>query len=197
MNTRSMLLAASILAVPAVAMAQPVNGLYIGGGLGINYLQRLKADATPSTASGHFNTRLGPAVVGSVGWGFGNGLRAELEGNFRDNNLHSNSPGGGGDFKSYGVMVNALYDFDLGANWIYPYLGVGVGYEVESLRGGNIGGLTMDNSTKGGLGVQGILGAAFPIDAAPGLSVTAEYRFMDILNSPTYGATPSGSSRNA
>jgi outer membrane protein OmpA-like peptidoglycan-associated protein len=189
MNTRSMLLAASILAVPALAAAQPVNGLYIGGGLGINYMQQLKASATPAASSGKWNTRLGPIVVGSVGWGFGNGLRAELEGNFRDNGLHSNSPAGGGNMRTYGVMVNALYDFDLGASWIYPYVGAGVGYERENLNGAHIGTVSLKDSSKGGLGVQGILGAAFPISSAPGLSVTAEYRFMDVLNDPTYGGT--------
>ena len=194
MNTRSMLLAASILAVPAVAMAQPVNGLYIGGGLGINYLQKLKATATPSASSGNFNTELGPIVVGSVGWGFGNGLRAEIEANFRDNGLHSGSPFGGGHMRTWGVMANALYDFDVGANWIYPYVGVGVGYEAETLTAAHIGTVSADTTTKGGLGVQGIVGAAFPISGAPGLSLTAEYRFMDVLNSPTYAGTAAGTS---
>ena len=194
MNTRSMLLAASILAVPAVAMAQPVNGLYIGGGLGINYLQKLKATATPSASSGNFITELGPIVVGSVGWGFGNGLRAEIEANFRDNGLHSGSPFGGGHMRTWGVMANALYDFDVGANWIYPYVGVGVGYEAETLTAAHIGTVSADTTTKGGLGVQGIVGAAFPISGAPGLSLTAEYRFMDVLNSPTYAGTAAGTS---
>ncbi len=188
MNTRSMLLAASILAVPAAAMAQPVNGLYVGGGLGINYLQQLKATAVPAANSGKLNTTIGPVVLGSIGWGFGNGLRTELELNFRDNNLHSTSPNGGGDFRTWGVMVNALYDFDVGANWIYPYVGAGVGYEREWLSNGHIGTTNVGTSSKGGLGVQGIIGAAFPIASAPGLSVTAEYRFMDVLNSPTYGS---------
>ena len=46
-----MLLAASILAVPALAMAQPVNGLYIGGGLGADIPMNLKATITTPTAS--------------------------------------------------------------------------------------------------------------------------------------------------
>lgn len=187
MNTRSLLLAASILAVPALAMAQPVNGLYVGGGLGINYLQRLKVTGASSATSGHFDTTIGPIALGSVGWGFGNGLRTELELNFRDNGLHSSTPNGGGNLMTYGVMANALYDFDLGSNWIYPYIGAGVGYERENLRAGHMDTANAGTSTKGGLGVQGIVGAAFPIEAAPGLSFTAEYRFMDVLNSPTYG----------
>lgn len=194
MNTRSMLLAASILAVPALAMAQPVNGLYIGGGLGIDYLQQLKATATPSASSGKLDADLGPAVVGSIGWGFGNGLRAELEANFRDNSLRSSSPNGGSNLQTWGVMANALYDFDVGANWIYPYVGAGVGYEEETMNGGHMGTVGISTATKGGLGVQGIIGAAFPITGQPGLSVTAEYRFMDVLNSPTYSGLTAGTS---
>ena len=188
MNTRSLLLAASILAVPALAMAQPVSGLYVGGGLGINYLQQLKATGQSSASSGHLNSQVGPIALGSVGWGFGNGLRTELELNFRDNHMHSNSPNGGGTMLTYGVMANALYDFDLGSNWIYPYIGAGVGYERETAQALHMGTANPGTSSKGGLGVQGIIGAAFPIQSAPGLSITAEYRFMDVLNSPRFGS---------
>ena len=192
MNTRSMLLAASILAVPALASAQPVNGLYVGGGLGLNFLQSLRATHNPSGNKSTWGTGVGPVVVGSIGWGFGNGLRAELEANFRHNTLHNSSPLSGGTLQTYGAMANALYDFDVGAGWIYPYVGVGVGYEAENLRGGHAGNLTINNGTKGGFAAQGIIGAAFPISSAPGLSVTAEYRFMDVLHNPSYSTSATG-----
>ena len=41
MNIRSVLLAATVLALPAAAMAQPVTGLYVGGGLGYNWTQNI------------------------------------------------------------------------------------------------------------------------------------------------------------
>ncbi len=193
MNTRSMLLAASILAVPALAMAQPVNGLYIGGGLGADIPMNLKATITTPTASasGKPTGVTGPVVLGSVGWGFGNGLRTELEANFRSNGLNNGSgiPPSGGTLYTYGVMVNALYDFDIGQSWVFPYVGVGVGYEEEYLTGGHIGTAQIDNSGKGGFAAQGIVGAAFPIDSAPGLSFTAEYRFFDVVNNPKYNTS--------
>ena len=40
MQLRSALLAATILATPFAASAQPVTGLYIGGGAGVNITQQ-------------------------------------------------------------------------------------------------------------------------------------------------------------
>ncbi len=76
--------------------------------------------------------------VGSIGYGLGNGLRFELEGDYRQNKAKSNGPratpiGVGGDEEKYGAMFNVLYDFDpsvfgLGAFPVVPYVGVGAGY---------------------------------------------------------------------
>ena len=40
MQLRSALLAATMLATPIAASAQPVTGLYIGGGVGVNFTQK-------------------------------------------------------------------------------------------------------------------------------------------------------------
>ena len=69
--------------------------------------------------------------LGSLGWGFGNGLRAEVEGNYRHNDIRRSAPaaavGTSGHFRTYGVMANVLYDFNLGMP-VVPYIGGGVGY---------------------------------------------------------------------
>ena len=39
MRLRSALLAATVLAAPAAALAQPIDGLYVGAGAGFNYLE--------------------------------------------------------------------------------------------------------------------------------------------------------------
>ena len=44
---RTTLLAATILAVPATLMAQPIQGLYIGAGAGGNFLQQERVLASP------------------------------------------------------------------------------------------------------------------------------------------------------
>jgi outer membrane protein OmpA-like peptidoglycan-associated protein len=68
-------------------------------------------------------------------------------------------------------MVNGLYDFDVGSSYVYPYVGVGVGYEETSE-------CCAFSGIRGSAAAQGIVGASFPIPPVPGLSVTAEYRFM-------------------
>ena len=89
-----------------------------------------------------------------------------------------------GQLWNWGLMANALVDVDLGAEWIQPYFGVGLGYvwsEVKDLRvAGASQRLTVDG-TEGSLAYQAIAGAAFPIGAVPGLSATAEYRFLGTM----------------
>ena len=174
----ALLAAAAALALPGVASAQVVNGFYVGGGVGFNYLQDIDIQPhIPNT--GKYSVAPGGGFVGlgSVGYGFGNGLRAEIEGNYR---INSND----GKFQQYGVMANLLYDIDLG--WgVVPYVGAGAGYawaNVDSASGILPSGNTAKvNDTQGGFAFQGIVGAAFPLDSVtPGLSLTAEYRFFAI-----------------
>ena len=87
---------------------------------------------------------LGGVGVIAVGWGFGNGLRLELEGNFRYNEVNEVTARGfrgnsGGIARTYGVMVNALYDFGTQSNWpVQPYLGVGAGYAIHEYDNVNL-----------------------------------------------------------
>jgi OOP family OmpA-OmpF porin len=169
------LLAAPVLAVPTVASAQPINGLYVGAGVGVNGLLDLKG--RPSNGF-KYESDVGAAVVGSLGYGFGNGLRAEVEGNGRFNHVRvrPRTPGGSGDGDSYGVMANVLYDFDIGQNWIYPYVGVGGGYQWFEIHNdpNNV-------RSTGNWAAQGIVGAAFPVAYVPGLSLTAEARYLSTI----------------
>ena len=95
MQLRSALLAATILATPIAASAQPVTGLYIGGGVGVNFTQKENVSGASVglaaligaflSTNGNINGSTGFAGLVNVGWGFGNGLRAEIEGNYRNN----------------------------------------------------------------------------------------------------------------
>ena len=201
MTLRKALLAATLLAVPSLAGAQPVSGLYVGAGIGTNYREDLDGNGYK------FLTRvLGQVAVGSVGWGFGNGLRAELEGNFRSSELGNSDRnrrniGSSGYALTYGAMVNALYDFNLGLP-VTPYVGVGVGYgwsEIRHVRTTrSLPGYTI-NDTDGQFAYQAIGGLSYDLGAAaPGLSLTAEYRYYGTLD-PSFetrapaGAAPLGS----
>jgi outer membrane protein OmpA-like peptidoglycan-associated protein len=119
---------------------------------------------------------------------------------FRPNVIDGVGVNGSGNFQSYGGFVNALFDFDVGAGWVFPYVGVGVGYEAVQASStkvrvnGTSDGVYLSDSAKGEGAAQAILGASFPIDGVPGLSVTAEYRFIGAFERPSFGGTiqPSG-----
>jgi len=203
MQLRSALLAAAMVALPLAAQAQPVTGLYVAGGVGVNFMQQedVTTSGGPLSSSGQLKSRVGPTGVVSLGWGFGNGLRAEVEANYVANKFNSasgfnNITNAGGWEQKFGGMVNGFYDFNGLSPWIVPFVGLGVGYEATSLHGGTAyattgGTVSVTNDTKGSFGYQAMLGAAFPIPAAPGLSFTAEYRFMGLAGDRTYSGIAS------
>ena len=188
MSLKKVLLAATVLALPVAAQAQPVNGLYIAGGAGANYRFPSTSDAGVKLKS----TEVGALGLASIGWGFGNGLRAELEGNFRQNDIARTVAGGAiasrkvGYTQSYGPMVNVMYDINLGLP-VTPYVGAGVGYAWEKVQDrGDFSTTTFRiNDTRGALAYQGILGVAYSLSSmVPGLSLTAEARYYG-TTSPT------------
>jgi outer membrane protein OmpA-like peptidoglycan-associated protein len=197
MTFRCALLAVTALALPIVARAQPVTGLYLGAGVGVNIPQDQTVKSIAGSAvTGTIGSRSGPATVASVGWGFGNGLRAEIQGNFSDNQFHGASGFGagsrsGGREQKFGMMYNLLYDFVGLTPWMQPYVGAGVGYEGVREQGltvtGGGGSFAANTATKGALGYQAIVGTALPINAAPGLAMTAEYRFVGLAGDRSYG----------
>jgi len=214
MSLKKALLAATLLSLPMAATANAqswdprVTGVYVGAGLGTNFLDDSDSDRNIS-----ISFEWGWAGVLSVGYGFGNGLRLEVEGNYRQNDVDSISVTGGnvprttGTVRSYGAMVNVLYDFVLGP--VMPYVGVGGGYvwnDYDSVgfnyRNGNQAGQFTAGGTNGAFGYQAILGVAFPIQSVPGLALTAEGRFMgttgdDIDGRANVNATVNGQVLNA
>ena len=227
MRLRETLLAATIVAAPAAVMAQPVNyqpvtGIYVGAGVGGSYLENTTTNlnSTRLTAvgantqlaingGGQFVNNWGFVGLASVGWGFGNGLRAEIEGNYRQYSLRkftgtSFPTNAGGDNQTYGGFVNAFYDFDLaglgliapGSFPLVPYIGAGVGGAETTLRGyhafsNNAAINIQNNPSNGEFAYQAIGGIAYPIPEVPGLAVTLEYRFMGVVSGGNYPFTAS------
>jgi outer membrane protein OmpA-like peptidoglycan-associated protein len=230
MQLRSALLAATVLATPFAASAQPVTGLYVGLGAGVNITQQQSINrngfrntvfgSTASTigpvGSGNLHGSTGFAGLLNVGWGFGNGLRAEIEGNYRNNHSSgfsaSNSnlafvganTGGGTTEQKFGGLVNVLYDFNGVTPWFVPYIGVGVGYIginekwnvnnplliQTSLTSSSAAGVTASGkSTQGSFAYQAILGASFPLTQIPGLAATLEYHFLGTTGNRNYTGT--------
>lgn len=198
MKLRTALVAATVLATPIAANAQAVKGVYVGAGAGVNFLMEQTISGLPGpAASGKTKASVGPAFVLSLGYGFGNGLRAEIEGSYRYNSLNSGTgfgPGStsGGIEQKAGAMVNVLYDFNVSPMFM-PYVGVGVGYQVSIMNDAYTAATgsktTISNSSKGNFAYQAILGAAMPIKSVPGLALTAEYRFMGLAGDRKYSAS--------
>jgi len=146
---KSMLSAAAVLAVPAMAQAQAINpfqGFYVGFGGGADW----SIGSTPNVS-----TWTGFAVGGKAGYDF-IGPRAELEVGYGAIPTNVNIPGTAiiNRVGQLNVMANAYYDF-FPAAVLTPYVGAGVGVAfVDS------------NSSLGStqFAYQGMLGLAFNIN---------------------------------
>jgi outer membrane protein OmpA-like peptidoglycan-associated protein len=199
MRFRNAVMATVFLAAPAAAMAQPISGLYIGAGAGLH------APINPNITAygrgyGNSNLTLNPDYGFNselaIGYGIGNGFRFEIEGDFMRSGVNQlrGTPfptTSTGTVRTWGAMANAIYDLDVGSPWVYPYLGAGAGYQWTRLNpltsvqyGGGFASGT--NTQEGAFAWQAIAGASFPIPNMPGLSLTADYRFMDILGGAKY-----------
>ncbi len=209
-SARLALAAGLVTLVSGGVYAQPMQGFYIGGGLGATMVGNTEgslpanSDSTLSSPSHNFGNKweVGPIGVLSLGYGLGNGLRAEIEARLQQNKpssatAFSRPVSGSGTMTGYGIMGNMLYDFDLrsfGINTrsVVPYAGVGLGYMVWSWDNVRA---TVDDSRQviddqdGIFGLQAILGLSFPISAVPGLSLTAEYRYYNEIGDPEMKAT--------
>jgi OmpA-OmpF porin, OOP family len=199
------------------ALGYPVTGLYIGAAGGVNLkgnesIKNLSSNLRSlssglSTPNLNVGLNVGAAGIGAIGWGFGNGLRAEVEFDYRGNSFNNisgvNRAGFGasttatGSEQLWGPMFNAAYDFVGLAPWVIPYVGVGVGYQRAHLSSFAVTGtgtaaalsptLSSDD-TRASFAAQGIIGAGFPVPQVPGLTLTAEYRILALTGTRTYDA---------
>ncbi|MFN8994529.1 MAG: hypothetical protein ACK5X3_12830, partial [Pseudomonadota bacterium] len=69
------------------ASAQNIRGLYLGGAVGAIWQEQDKGSAGGDSFSAKFST--GAVGLLSLGYGFGNGLRAEFEGSFNSSAVDS------------------------------------------------------------------------------------------------------------
>jgi outer membrane protein OmpA-like peptidoglycan-associated protein len=193
MKLRTALVAASILTAPVAAFAQPITGPYVDLGVGANIFSSQKVKQVSVPVGGEFSGDFGKIetdadIIGSgaVGWGFGNGFRVEVQGDYLQNAFRSfNSVHGSGQEEEYGGFVNGLYDLDLtpyGLPGLAPFVGVGVGYSEATFASAyaqTYGGTRYTvGGNAGSVGAQGIVGIAYNLPDVPGLALTAEYRFI-------------------
>ncbi len=205
MKFRLALLTATVLAAPFAfshaASAQPVTGPYIAGGAGYNIEDSQKGkdiyvDNVGLANSARILLKNGWTGEASVGYGFGNGFRAEIEGDYISNDFSKAKFTGtdyhsGGHEARYGVFANLLFDFDIGLPYLYPYIGGGVGWQQDAFHAFAPAG-TYFNETKGAIAYQGIAGLSFPIAYVPGLSGTLEYRFVTLAGARKFSGSYNG-----
>lgn len=209
MRLRSAIISTVMTGLPALAiatgpaLAQPVTGPYVSLGAGLHAPINPKMTVYgPGWGTGQVKLNQGYGFNSelSLGYGIGNGFRFEVEGDFMRSNIRSfgGTPfpaSATGTVRTWGAMGNVLYDLDVGSPWIFPYLGVGAGYQwtrLNNVAATQTGGPFVfgTSAQSGSFAWQAIAGASFPIASVPGLSVTADYRFMDITGGQKfYGPT--------
>lgn len=120
----------------------------------------------------------GWAVLGSVGYAFESGVRAELEAGYRSNDLNrligvygvTGTDPTDGAFSSFTVMANALYDVPV-AKELTLSLGLGVGVEQAKLSIDSLG--FSDDTWQ--VAYQGIVGLNYNLSSRAQLFLNYRY----------------------
>jgi OmpA-OmpF porin, OOP family len=214
---------AGVFLLPAIAYAQPLQGLYIGGDAGANFTPTLSS----SQETTKIYTDIGPVGVVALGWGFGNGLRAEVEGSIRSNSINAIGTFRGdgqtlplanvsGSLRTYAALANLIYDVPVHpfGSAVQPYVGAGAGYawlDFNHAQGNGAATFHLpDNNTfgpgpdrvsfgsAGAFAYQAMVGASLPISALPGLQATLEYRLFGTARAdvPVNRVTTTGNTVN-
>lgn len=155
-----------------------------GGGNWVGRHTRLNRNDLGSPVNG--KATYDDGYIGAIqgGYAFQNGLRLELEGAWRYNQVDKvyGYRNGRGSLSNYATMVNALYDIPVDYP-VTPYIGVGIGasdYSANHIRGDGMPYPGYFGGDKWSFAYQVIAGAAYNVDE--NVAVTLEYRFFDRPN---------------
>ena len=193
MNFRGIALASALSVLPITGVhAQAVTGWYYSMGVGINMMQNESGTVSSSGYSQSGDLQPNPDVAGliNIGWGFGNGLRAEGELSYRGNSTSSSGGLATTHEQKAGLMMNVLYDFT-SVPVVKPYVGAGIGFQEQwldaSASSATVPGAT---ATAGGgatsFAYQAIAGVALPLTSMPGVDLTLEYHYMGMTGHRTH-----------
>jgi OOP family OmpA-OmpF porin len=146
---------AASLVLPVAAGAQTTQGFYLSGAAGPNMRESFNISGaqqmsglmgSPAQRSGkaYVTSQIGWTGVAAVGYGWRtdlmgmqNGIRLELEGHYRGNEVNKMKEFGqnltrtSGTTRTYGAIANVYGDVSLGqvaGVSVAPYLGFGVGF---------------------------------------------------------------------
>ena len=188
MNAKLATLAAA--AVIAAAGPAQAEGFYLGAFGGLNFLDEADGTANlggPTDITVEVESDLGWVAGAAAGYAFDFGLRAEAELAYRRNALDRAtippvSVDLEGDTTALSIMGNLWFDIPLDGA-IRPFIGGGLGMAQVSLNDvevGPLGGGTFVDDSDMVFAYQLGGGVAFRI--APGLDLTAEYRYFGTEN---------------
>jgi len=187
------------------------NGLYVAGDVGVHAAEFEGQSAVNNTTL-DFSPKDDIVGFGRLGYRFNQNIRLELEGGYRKGelqNVRATSaastvkgicPAGvartaalpsceqiDGELNAATLMLNAIYDFDLGmfGQRVVPFAGVGVGVaEVQNKVFGQLSNVpafhapvqnVVIDDTEMALAYQGILGVAFKLTENLSLDLTGRY----------------------
>lgn len=165
-----------ILSAAAPGQAAP-KGPFVGIMGGANFMDNQDISGTGAGINPSVDTDTGWAVMPSIGYRYGNGVRTELELGYRSNDVGSLSgvAGGTGELKAKSVMLNLLYDFNIGSKFS-PYIGGGVGYAQVDYDGVAPVGAGRINDDDNVFAYQGIAGVSYWLNNS--VELAAEYRYF-------------------
>lgn len=152
------------IAAPKAAQALDVEGVYAGALGGINFLDYKHHHKSK-------NFQVGWTAGGFAGYRFCNGFRAEGEAVYRHNNGKKHF---GGHVRTWSLMANGLYDFDVDCWCLVPYLGAGLGYDWTKAH------VCSSSAERNGFAWQLIGGFLYPIDDC--MEMGLEYRYHQNQN---------------
>lgn len=161
------------------AHADTIKGVYVNAEAGAVLSQtQHNSVAGSSSQVGHAPGFGGEAAVG---YGFGNGLQVEIEGDYLQTHINRVSPQNAhGHDRNFGGFLNVIYSIDLKDHFgidspVTPYIGIGTGYMVSQYNVSSpVRGI---NGTQGSFAYQGIVGARFNTPVK-NLYVNADYRMI-------------------
>jgi OmpA-OmpF porin, OOP family len=177
-------------------------GPYVGVSGGGSFFNDVSPNGAGTDVKSQFQN--GYVGLGTVGWNFGDGLRAELEGGYRRSDVagvRNAGPGAAtGALGMTTVMVNGLYDFDLNRfgmpmGGLVPHLGVGVGWADPRFdhAGPYNGSLLSGHDSL--FAYQGIAGFDYRI--APQVKLSLDYKYLGTESGNFYASPGAGGETTA
>lgn len=179
---KTMLAAAAVVAMPAVAHAQ----WYVGADVGASFLEDNHISGAPS-GDYKATSETGWLTQGQAGYAFGP-WKVEGELSWRDNALDKvGRYGGHGSTTVLAPMVNGIYEFLPDSRW-HPFVGIGVGAANIDVGTATVRGVNRYSGDDWQFAYQGFAGV--DVDVTRNIALKAQYRYFATLDYDTQDRVP-------